>query len=211
MAVRLVIADDHPVMLKGLISFLQEHFELVASCSNGEECIRAIRAFEPDVALIDMDMPMRNGFEILRTVSREKTCTRIVLLAASPSDRDIDAAIGGGAFGVIPKESAPETLIDCVRSVAADRKWLPRSRTNEASDRAGPRCEEIEPFDRLTKREREVMRQVSRGLSNKEVGRRLNITEGTVKQYLCSIYEKLGVNNRTALANIARTRLPDRQ
>jgi DNA-binding NarL/FixJ family response regulator len=87
--------------------------------------------------------------------------------------------------------------------VAADRKWLPRSRTNEASDRAGPRCEEIEPFDRLTKREREVMRQVSRGLSNKEVGRRLNITEGTVKQYLCSIYEKLGVNNRTALANIA--------
>jgi DNA-binding NarL/FixJ family response regulator len=55
------------------------------------------------------------------------------------------------------------------------------------------------------------MRQVSRGLSNKEVGRRLNITEGTVKQYLCSIYEKLGVNNRTALANIARTRLPDRQ
>jgi DNA-binding NarL/FixJ family response regulator len=191
MAVRLVIADDHPVMLKGLISFLQEHFELVASCSNGEECIRAIRAFEPDVALIDMDMPMRNGFEILRTVSREKTCTRIVLLAASPSDRDIDAAIGGGAFGVIPKESAPETLIDCVRSVAADRKWLPRSRTNGASDRAGLRCEEeVEPLGVLTKREREVMRQVPRGLSNKEVGRALNITEGTVKQYLCSIYEK---------------------
>jgi DNA-binding NarL/FixJ family response regulator len=211
MAIRLVIADDHPVVLKGLISFLQEHFDLVASCANGEECLKAIRTFEPDVALIDMHMPISNGLEILRTVTREMPCTRIVLLAASLSDREIDAAIDGGAFGVMLKESAPEALIDCVRSVAADHKWLPRSRANEAAVRARQRCEDATRLDdALTHREREVMRLVSDGLSNKEVGRKLNVAEGTVKVHLSSIYEKLGVNNRTTLANLARTYLDQR-
>ena len=211
MAVRLVIADDHPVMLKGLASFLQDHFDLVASCANGEECIRAIRAFEPDVALIDMHIPMPNGLDILRTVTKEKACTRIVLLAASMNDHEIDAAISGGAFGVIPAESAPETLIDCVRSVAADQKWLPKSRANKGSDRARQRCEEIARLDdALTMREREVIRLVSDGLSNKEVARKLNLTEGTVKQHLSSIYGKVGVNNRTMLAKVARTYLDER-
>ena len=211
MAVRLVIADDHPVVLKGLISFLRDHFDLVASCANGEECLKAIRAFEPDVALIDMNMPMPNGLAILRTVTREIPCTRIVLLAASLSDREIDAAIAGGAFGVMLKEAAPEALIDCVRSVAADHKWLPRLE-DEAADRARQRCEEVARLDdALTQREREVMRLVSGGLSNKQVGRKLNVTEGTVKVHLSSIYEKLGVNNRTTLANLARTYLDQRE
>ena len=108
------------------------------------------------------------------------------------------------------KEAAPEALIDCVRSVAADHKWLPR--LDEAADRARQRCEEVARLDdALTQREREVMRLVSGGLSNKQVGRKLNVTEGTVKVHLSSIYEKLGVNNRTTLANLARTYLDQRE
>jgi RNA polymerase sigma factor (sigma-70 family) len=151
-----------------------------------------------------MNMPGPDGLEVLKIVREEMLPTRIVFLAASLSDHEISAAIAGGAFGIMLKETAPDALIDCLRSVADDRKWLPASLTEEALDRERKRILEIARLDALTQREREVMLLVSHGLSNKEVGRRLNVAEGTVKVHLSSIYEKLAVNNRTALANLAR-------
>jgi len=204
--ISLIIADDHPVVLQGLIALLGEHggFELTASCSDGAECIRAIREFSPDLALVDMLMPGQNGLQVLEAVTADRLSTRIVFLAASPDDREIVAAVAGGAFGIMLKESAPDTLINCLQAVAAGHRWLPAELVDGALERTRIIRAQFANIDgALTQREREVMLLVADGLSNKDVGRRLSVSEGTVKVHLHSIYKKVAVNNRTALAKFA--------
>ena len=204
--VSLIIADDHPVVLKGLIALLGDHkrFKLLVSCSDGAECIKAIRQFLPDLALLDMNMPNLNGLQVLKAVTAERLSTRIVFLAASPNDREIVAAVAGGAFGIMLKESAPDTLVNCLQAVAAGDRWLPAELVDGALERTRAAGARFASVDRaLTQREREVMLLVADGLSNKEVGRRLNVSEGTVKIHLNSIYKKAAVTNRTALANFS--------
>jgi two-component system nitrate/nitrite response regulator NarL len=204
--VSLIIADDHPVVLQGLVALLGEHggFKLIESCSDGAECIKAIRKFLPDLALVDMNMPTSNGLQVLKAVTAERLSTRIVFLAASPNDREIIAAVAGGAFGIMLKESAPDTLINCLQAVAAGHQWLPAELVDGALERTQKARAQFETVDgALTQREREVMLLVADGLSNKDVGRRLNVSEGTVKVHLHSIYQKVAVNNRTALAKFA--------
>ncbi|SRR6266571_1017820 len=206
-AISLVIADDHPVVLQGLVTLLSEHggFQLVESCSNGADCLEAIRRLLPDLALLDMNMPKPNGLEVLKAVTAERLSTRVVFLAASPSDREIITAVAGGAFGIMLKESAPDALINCLRAVAAGHKWHPTELVDGALERARERHREFARVDdALTPRERQVMLLVAEGLSNKEVGRQLNVSEGTVKIHLHTIYQKVSVHNRTALANLAR-------
>ena len=206
-AVSIVIADDHPVVVQGLVALLRQHggFEVMETCANGTECIKAIRRLVPDLALLDINMPKPIGLEVLKTVTAERLSTRIVFLAASPSDREILTAVAGGAFGIMLKESAPDALINCLQSVAAGHKWLPPELVDGALERAREERRKFARVDEaLTLREREVMLLVADGLSNKEVGRRLNVAEGTVKIHLYTIYQKVAVNNRTALANLAR-------
>jgi two-component system nitrate/nitrite response regulator NarL len=202
----LIIADDHPVVLQGLIALLREHrgFKVVASCPDGAECIKAIREFLPDLALLDINMPNLNGLQVLKAATAERLSTRIVFLAATPNDREIVAAVAGGAFGIMLKESAPDTLINCLRAVAAGHRWLPAELVDGARERVRMVRAQFANVDAaLTQREREVMLLVADGLSNKAVGRRLNVSEGTVKLHLHSIYQKVAVNNRTALAKFA--------
>jgi two-component system nitrate/nitrite response regulator NarL len=204
--ISLIVADDHPVVLRGLIALLGEHkeFKLIVSCSDGAECIKSIRKFLPDLALLDMNMPNLNGLQVLKAVTADKLSTRIVFLAATPSDREIIAAVAGGAFGMMLKESAPDTLINCLHAVAAGHQWLPAKFVDGALERARKARAQFASVDSaLTHREREVMLLVAEGLSNKHVGRRLNVSEGTVKAHLHSIYHKVAVNNRTALAKFA--------
>jgi two-component system nitrate/nitrite response regulator NarL len=204
--ISLIVADDHPVVLQGLIALLGEHegFKLIVSCSDGAECIKAIRKFLPDLALLDMNMPHLNGLQVLKEVTAERLSTRIVFLAATPNDREIVAAVAGGAFGIMLKESAPDTLINCLHAVAAGHQWLPAELVGGALERTQKARTQFATVDgALTQREREVMLLVADGLSNKEVGRRLNVSEGTVKVHLNSIYQKVAVHNRTALAKFA--------
>jgi two-component system nitrate/nitrite response regulator NarL len=172
--VSLIIADDHPVVLQGLKALLGEHgvFTLIDSCSNGMECVKSIRKFLPDLALVDMNMPDPNGLQVLKAVTAQRLPTRIVFLAASPNDREILAAVAGGAFGLMLKESAPDTLINCLQAVAAGHRWLPAELVDGALERTRrARAQFASVDDALTQREREVMLLVADGLSNKDVGR----------------------------------------
>lgn len=205
-SVSIVVADDHPVVLRGLVTLLNEDktFRVIARCACGLEALEAIRTHKPDLALLDMNMPSLHGLEILKAVVAETLATRIIFLAASLSDREIVAATAGGAYGIILKESAPDTLIRCLHAVAAGQKWLPADLVDGALERTMERHTQIARVEKLlTRREIEVMLRVSDGLSNKEVGSQLNISEGTVKIHLHSIYQKVGVGNRTSLANFA--------
>jgi len=204
--VSVVIADRHPVVLQGLMDLLGagSGFKAVASCTDGASCLEAIRRLVPDIAIFDISMPGLTGLEILDIASAESLPTRLVVFAAAIEDRELVMSAAAGAYGVIPKDATPEFLLQSLRQVADGQRLLPLS----SSDQIVSRQPESIAFAEnvmtvLTDREHQIMRLVSEGLSNKEIGRRLNIADGTIKVHLHHIYQKLEISNRTLLAAIA--------
>jgi DNA-binding NarL/FixJ family response regulator len=188
------------VVLQGLRKVLEEEdgFEVVACCSDGTSCIEAIRNLVPDIAILDMSLPGLTGLEILTIANSEGLSTRLVFFTASIE----------GAYGLIPKDVGLEILVRSLRQVADGQRLLPLPSSDQTAvlDNA---------LAVLTDREQQIMRLVSEGLSNKEIGRRLNISDGTIKQHLHHIYQKLEISNRTVLAALAitqnsRTSVPGR-
>jgi DNA-binding NarL/FixJ family response regulator len=205
-SVSIIVADDHPIVLSGLIMLVKSDkaFKLVATCTNGAEALNAIRDLKPAIGLLDLNMPVLNGLQVLETVVKERIPTRIALIAASPSDQEVVRANAGGAYGIILKESASDALIACLRAIGAGQKSMPADLVDGAIERTRMDQAEISRISELlTNREVEVILRVVGGLSNKEVGRQLNISEGTVKLHLHSVYNKIGVSNRTSLINFA--------
>ena len=198
-----VIADRHPVVLQGMMKALgaEGGFEVVASCSDGRSCIEAIRNLLPDIAILDISMPGLTGLEILTIANSESLSTRLVFFTASIEDRELVMSAAAGAYGIIPKDVELEILVRSLRQVADGQRLLPLPSPDQAEQR------NIAVSDNaltvLTDRERQIMRLVSEGLSNKEIGRRLNISDGTIKQHLHHIYQKLEISNRTVLAALA--------
>jgi DNA-binding NarL/FixJ family response regulator len=162
----------------------------VASCSDGTKCIQAIRALSPDIAVLDISLPGLAGPEILAAATSESLRTRVIFLTASAEDRRYAGC--EGAYSVISKEAPPEIFVYCLRQVAAGRRFFPIALLNGMS-----RAPTV-----LTERECQIMELVSKGLSNKEIGRRLSLYEGTIKIHLHHIYHKLGIKNRTMLATV---------
>ena len=200
--VSVVVADGSPVFLCGLVSVLRsEHdFDVVARCHNGVESLQAIRDLSPNLALLDSSMPIASGVNVLASAISEGSQTRIVLLAA-PSELRSIFAVANGAYGIVPRDVLPEVLIRDLRQVAAGRRLSIRASrpgdagaTTDASEKA---------LAGLTERECQIVKLVSAGLPNKEVGRQLNLTAGTVKVHLHNIFSKLAINNRTALTALA--------
>ena len=200
--VSMVVADGRPVFLCGLISLFRSEydFDVVARCRNGAESLQAIRDLSPDIALLDSSMPAGSGVNVLASAISEGSQTRIVLLAARAELRSI-FAVANGAYGIVPRDVLPEVLIRDLRQVAAGRRLSIRASrpgeagaTTDASEKA---------LAGLTERECQIVKLVSAGLPNKEVGRWLNLTAGTVKVHLHNIFSKLAINNRTALTALA--------
>jgi len=207
-AMRVVLADDHPLVLGGLLALLQAEtgMEIVASVLEGATALATIRAHEPDVAVLDINMPQLTGLEVLDALEADDLATRVVFLTGTASDEQIAAAVERGAWGLLLKESAPGTLIACLKAVAAGQRWLPEEVVAPAIRRASERrASNVRPERVLTAREYEIARLVARGLSNKHIARELAISEGTVKIHLHKTYEKLGNINRTSLAVLMRT------
>lgn len=204
-SITVVIADRHPVVLQGLSNVLGAHsdFNIVASCTDGPSCIEAIRNLAPDIAILDGSMPGVTGPEILAIKNAENPSTQFVFFTASEVERELVMSAAADGYSYISKDVAPEILVQSLRQVAGGRRLLPLLPT---ADQAV--CREQSAITEnalavLTDRERQIMRLVSEGLSNKEIGRRLNITDGTIKVHLHHIFQKLEISNRTALAAMA--------
>jgi two-component system nitrate/nitrite response regulator NarL len=198
-----VIADRYPVVLLGLSAVLAAHrdFSVVASCSDGTSCIEALRNLAPDIAIIDLSMPGVSGLEILSIVNSENLSTRLVFLIAADEDSELVMSAGADGYSVISKDVAPEALMRSLRQIAEGPRLLPLS--PEQSPSRGQSTATGNALTMLTDRERQIMRLVSEGLSNKEIGRRLNIADGTIKVHLHNIFQKLEISNRTVLAALA--------
>ncbi len=201
-----VIADRHPVVLQGLTNVLRAErgFKVVACCSDGTDCIEAIRSLVPDIAVLDISLPGLTGLEILTIANSENLSTRLVFFTASVEDRELVILAAAGAYGVILKDVALEILVQSLRQVADGQRLLPLPPSDQTVPREQRNAANTENvLSVLTDRERQIMRLVSEGLSNKEIGRRLNIVDGTIKVHLHNIFQKLEISNRTVLAALA--------
>src|SRR5262249_32428030 len=196
----------HPIVLQGLTSVLaaERDIKIVASCGDGASCLEAIRNLTPDVAIVDVSMHDLSGLEILAIANAEATSTKLILYTASIENAESAAAVAAGAWSVIPKDATVEILVQILRQVAGDSRSVPPTSPDPVPSREEGNCAIVENvLAVLTDREREIMRLVSEGLSNKAVARRLNICHGTIKVHLHHIYRKLEINNRTALAALS--------
>jgi two-component system, NarL family, nitrate/nitrite response regulator NarL len=198
--IRVVIAHPHPVIVRGLSSVLeaQQEFRIVARCADVASCIEAIRTLKPHITIAGTSMSGIGGPDILDVVNSEGVSTRVVLFATAVEERDLQTLANAGAYAVLPQNVDVEILVQVLRQVAGGQRL--RSSERVPSAEQGVR-EKSAPA--LTDRERQITRLVSEGLSNKEIGRRLNLTDGTIKVHLHHIFQKLEVSNRTALAAFA--------
>ena len=204
MSIRLVLADDHPIVLDGLERLFasEEGIEVVARCVDGDEAVATVLQKRPDVLVLDLRMPAKDGLAVLRRLRERRCDTGVVVLTAGLHERELVEAVRLGARGVLLKQSAADEIVRCVRIVAAGETHLRQPFLDDALARAA-----MTPADaELTDRELEIVRMLGRGLRNREIGNRLHITEGTVKVHLHRIYEKLGIDGRLALLRWAEDR-----
>ena len=208
MAIRLVLADDHPVVLAGLKDYFsaEPDLEILACVRNGDEALDAVRRLRPDVLVLDLRMPVKDGLTVLQQMKSEQLPTSVVILTAHNSDDAVESAVRLGARGVMLKDVAPTLLVECVREVHAGRKWLERGLATRAVEKLLERESGIHARqEALTRREIEVARMAAEGLSSKLIARKLSITEGTAKIHLHHVYEKLKINGRMALVRYMRS------
>jgi DNA-binding NarL/FixJ family response regulator len=203
--VRLILVDDHPIVLQGLQQLLQRQpdFTVAAACPTTDEAFAAIERDAPDVLVLDLRMPGTTGLEFMRRLADNGLSCRTVLLTAAIEDAEVIEAVRLGVCGLVMKDSTPDTLIDCVRTVHAGGQCMDQGVVNKAFKSALDRETAVRDAA-LTPREIELVRMVAEGLRNKAIAARLSISEGTVKVHLHNIYQKLGVDGRLELTLVAQ-------
>jgi DNA-binding NarL/FixJ family response regulator len=203
--IRVLVVDDHVVVRSGLEQLLAttDDIELVGTASNGNEAIEAVVSLHPDVVLMDLSMPELDGIEATRRISADHPSSRVLVLTSLSDQSRILEALSAGADGYLLKHAEPDDIADAIRAVHAGESPLdPKAaRALVESRRTG------RDTAQLTEREREVLLLVRDGLANKQIARRLGIAERTVKAHLTSVFQRLGVTDRTQAALWAREHL----
>lgn len=206
----LVIVDDHAAVRAGVTAILtaDPDIEILGEAATGHDAIQLIDSLEPDVVVLDLQLPDRDGIDICRDITA-RTATRVLILTAYEINDNITAALDAGAAGFLAKTAEPQQMIDAVHAVAAGQAYLTPSVTRHVIDQAtgrntpGRRTGAGAPD--LTDREQEVLQLVAEGLTNKQIAQRLVISPATAKTHLARIMQKLGVSTRTQAAMLART------
>jgi len=196
---RVLIADDHVTVTAGLASIigLQSDMAVVAEAANGREAVDQWRKHRPDLALLDLRMPVLDGVGAINEIRLEDASARVIVLTTFDTDNEIHRAIKAGARGYLLKDARREELLDCIRRVSRGEMCIPPSLLEKLAAGVGS-----EP---LTGRELDVLTLLARGKSNKQIGANLYISETTVKAHLRSIFAKLNVLSRTeAIAAASR-------
>jgi len=203
-AIRTLVADDHAIFRDGLRKLLSstDDIAIIGEASNGADCIKMLAKLKPDILLLDLRMPDKDGLAVLEEVNFDSLPTRVIVLTAAEDDRDVIRAMRLGARGVVLKQSAADLLVKSIYRVHAGEIWLDNRITAEVmkafakSSDGGPRREK--PL--LSNREKQIVQLVAQGYRNKEMGEKLFISEQTVKNHLHNIFDKLGVSDRLELA-----------
>jgi DNA-binding NarL/FixJ family response regulator len=203
------LIDDHPLFREGVAYTLRSEpdLEVVGQGESLDQALQLVADRTPDVVLLDINIP-GGGIRAAEKISSSNPKTKIIMLTASSDDDDLVAALKGGARGYILKGVAARELIGIVRSVWAGEGYVtPALAANLLSEMAAgsrPIRQVANPLDELTERERQILEHIANGLSNKEIGLRLHLTEKTIKHYVTSILQKLHVRNRVEAAMLTQ-------
>jgi len=201
---RILLVDDHPMMRRGLRDLLEleNDLEVVGEAGNGEDAIALAQQTEPDLILMDLNMPGIDGLETTRRMRDVDIDARIVMFTVSDEQGHVLEALRNGADGYLLKDMDAEQLIEQIRLAATGRMALSPELTQVLAEaiRVRPKPTGQVPFSSLTKREKEVLRLIAKGQSNKMIARKLGITEGTVKVHVKNLLHKLGLRSRVEAA-----------
>ena len=202
--VRILVADDHAIFRDGLRKLLEvaDDVQIVGEASNGVECVKMLQKLKPDILLLDLRMPEKDGLGVLEEVNFDSLPTRVIVLTAAEDDRDVVRAMRLGARGVVLKQSASDLLLKSIRKVSDGEIWLDNRMTAEVIDAFKKSSESGQRREKplLSDREKEIVQLVAQGFRNREIGEKLFISEQTVKNHLHNIFDKLGVSDRLELA-----------
>ena len=198
--IRILTVDDHPLLRKGIAALVnaEADLKLVAEASNGKEAVETFRSHQPDVTLMDLQMPEVDGLEAIVAIRREYPDARIIVLTTYTGDMQVLRALRAGARAYILKGQVHKELLDTIRAVHAVQKRIPPEIAAELADHATD--------DQLTEREMDVVRLIAAGNGNKQIADQLSIGEATVKSHVTNILSKLGANDRAHAVTIALKR-----
>ena len=195
--IRIFIVDDHPVVRAGLTSMLatQQEVEVIATASSGDAALQTLETTSADVMLLDLRMPGLSGVKTIQAIQQSAHTVRIIVLTSFETDEDIYRAIQSGAQGYLLKDTSLKEMIEAIKNVHGGKRYIPR----DIAARLAERMMRTE----LTPRELEILRMLAKGLTNKQIGKVLNISDNTVKNHVNSVIEKLEVCDRTEAATTA--------
>jgi DNA-binding NarL/FixJ family response regulator len=198
--IRVLVVDDHYVVRIGLVALVNTEpgLTVVGEADDGEQAVARFKELRPDLVLMDLRMPRKSGAEATSHIREWCDQARVLILSAFDGDEEIHHALSAGAQGYVLKSSTGDELIPAIRAVAAGRRWIPQDIASRLKSR--------NLFEQLTPREVNVLREVARGLANKEIADALGITEHTIKDHLKSILAKLRAADRTQAVTLALQR-----
>lgn len=197
---RILVADEHPIVREGLAALINRRSDMIviAEASSGQDAVDQFVAQSPDVAILELELPLMDGIETVKSICAKNHAARLVVFTTCVGQEDIYRALSAGAFGYLLKSTSLPELIECILAVAQGKRWIPPSVAAQLGKRVQDRG--------LTPREAQVMRALAIGMSNKEIGSALDISESTVKVHVTHILEKLSVTGRTEAINVALKR-----
>jgi DNA-binding NarL/FixJ family response regulator len=201
--IRIAIADDHPVVREGLVAMLETEpdFQVVGTASTGAEAVVLVAGMDPDVMLLDLELPELDGVGVLRRLAADGTRVKVIVFTVFDTDERIIAAVEAGAAGYLLKGAPRAELFAAVRTVAAGGSLLAPAASSAVLRRV--RGEAAGGGPSLTPREHDVLEALARGLGNKQIAAQLGVSERTVKFHVSSLFGKLGAGNRTEAVTIA--------
>ena len=199
-SIRVLVVEDHHVVRQGLVALLNvvDGLEVVGEAADGVEAIAQYRRHQPDIALIDLRLPRLSGVEVIERIRMETPHARFIVLTTYDGDEDIYRALQAGARAYLLKGMTSEELIAAIRAVHAGKSHIPPAIAQRLAERMGT--------EELTPREFDVLEQIVRGQSNKDIATELEISEATVKTHINNLLSKLGVTDRTQAATAALQR-----
>lgn len=199
---RILIADDHSMFREGLKKLfeLEKDLEVIDEATNGKEALTKTQELKPDILLLDINMPSLGGLEVLRTIREKEIDVKVLLLTFHNEVEYLYKAVEGGADGYVLKDSESDLLMSAIRTISKGDTYIQPNMAALLFKKMNGETKEKVNLSKLSRREIEVLKLVTRGMLNKEIGIELQISEKTVKNHVSNIFKKIGVSDRTQAA-----------
>ena len=205
MSIKIMIVDDHSMVREGLKNLLEleENIEVIEQAENGIDCLEKLEKVSPDVLLLDINMPSMDGLEVLSNLKKKNSEVKVLLLTAHNESEYLVKAVELGIHGYVLKDAPSSVLVEAINSIYQGETFIQPSLASILNDKIKEKEQDQAKIDSLTKRELEVLKLLSVGMYNKEIGEKLEITERTIKNHVSNIFKKIGVSDRTQAAVFA--------